>query len=181
MSADFTHNLSLVPFIAEESGAVRAFEVNVGLSKEGALSLHYVLEANLSRLRLAPAREPDRTDELWKHTCFEAFVRSPGGAPYREFNFSPSTQWAAYSFEGYRQGMAAANVSTPPHVLVEQSANRLDVTVQLELGTASRSVELALAAVLEDENGRLTYWALKHPAAKPDFHHQDAFTLKLRS
>jgi hypothetical protein len=40
-------------------------------------------------------------------------------------------------------------------------------------------VQLALAAVIEDGNGRLSYWALGHPQGKPDFHHPDGFTLEL--
>jgi len=40
-------------------------------------------------------------------------------------------------------------------------------------------LRLALAAVVEDERGMLSYWALRHPAGKPDFHHPDAFALEL--
>ena len=55
------------------------------------------------------------SDELWQHTCFEAFVRASSGSEYYEFNFSPSTQWAVYRFTDYRNGMCvAAEVSTPP-------------------------------------------------------------------
>jgi ABC-type uncharacterized transport system permease subunit len=38
---------------------------------------------------------------------------------------------------------------------------------------------LALSVVVEHEDGVLSYWALAHPAAKPDFHHRDAFVLEL--
>jgi hypothetical protein len=32
---------------------------------------------------------------------------------------------------------------------------------------------------VEDVDGILSYWALRHPAGKPDFHHTDAFALQL--
>jgi hypothetical protein len=32
---------------------------------------------------------------------------------------------------------------------------------------------------VEDRSGSLSYWALRHAAGKPDFHHPDAFALEL--
>ena len=34
------------------------------------------------------------------------FIRPEDGEGYYEFNFSPSGEWAAYRFSGYREGMA---------------------------------------------------------------------------
>ena len=42
-------------------------------------------------------------------------------------------------------------------------------------------LQLALAAVIEDHRGRLSYWALEHPVGKPDFHHPDGYTIELRA
>ena len=36
-----------------------------------------------------------------------------------------------------------------------------------------------LSAVIEDPNGVLSYWALRHPPGKPDFHHPDTFALEI--
>jgi hypothetical protein len=36
-----------------------------------------------------------------------------------------------------------------------------------------------LSAVVEEENGTLSYWALKHPRDKPDFHCPDGFVFEL--
>ena len=105
-------------------------------------------------------------DELWRHTCFEAFLRSGDGPAYYELNASPSTEWALYSFESYRKAMAPAASAPAPRVDVHRAANRLQVDVELDLRTLSRPRALALAAVIEDENARLSYWALKHPAAE---------------
>jgi hypothetical protein len=44
---------------------------------------------------------------------------------------------------------------------------------------AARRTKLALAAVLEEESGRLCYWSGRHPQGKPDFHHSDGFAFEL--
>jgi len=36
------------------------------------------------------------------------------------------------------------------------------------------------AAAIEDDRGRLSYWALEHPPGRPDFHHPESFTMELR-
>ena len=75
--------------------------------------------------------------------------------------------------------MAPATGAEPPRILIEQSAQRLTVDVQLSLKTLPASRAIALAAVIEDDSGSLSYWALKHPAGRPDFHHADGFALEL--
>ena len=42
-------------------------------------------------------------------------------------------------------------------------------------------LHLALAAVIEAEDGQLSYWALKHPRGKPDFHRAAGFVASVRS
>jgi len=58
----------------------------------------------------------------------------------------------------------------------------LDALMRLEclpLMPLRARLQLALSAVIEDEQGGLSYWALTHPPGKPDFHHPDAFVLEL--
>ena len=43
----------------------------------------------------------------------------------------------------------------------------------------ARHLRIALAAVIEDEHGRLSYWGLRHPPGKPDFHHPNGFALQV--
>jgi hypothetical protein len=33
--------------------------------------------------------------------------------------------------------------------------------------------------VIEEADGRRSYWALHHPGPEPDFHHPDCFVAKL--
>lgn len=120
----------------------------------------------------------ERTDELWRHTCFEAFVS--GGAGYVEINLSPSAQWAAYRFDGYRQGMAAAE--TQPRIEVRRVGDDLELDALVDLngsGLDDLDWRVGLSAVVEGADGGLSYWALKHPPGKPDFHHGDCFALEL--
>jgi hypothetical protein len=175
----FPHAVSLEPFAPVEANLVRALDVHVLEASAETLDLRYVLDAPLTRLFIPPSRESRHVDELWRHTCFEAFLRVQASTAYYELNVSPSTEWALYSFESTRKGMAPVTGVRAPEVRMQRAANRLQVNVRLDLRSLSRITALALAAVIEDENARLSYWALKHPSDKPDFHHPDAFVLEL--
>jgi hypothetical protein len=141
------------------------------------LALRYVLSGDLAALAVPPRAPSRRTDELWRHTCFEAFVRPLPGAAYREFNLAPSTQWAAYRFAAYREGMEPAG-TPPPRVEVEAGAGRLTLHATLAVPDPGRW-RLGLSAVVETTEGRVSYWALRHPPGRPDFHHGDCFALEL--
>jgi len=143
------------------------------------LVLSYVVNGRIGKLRLPPVGPPARTDELWQHTCFEAFVRSAAGPGYYEFNFAPSTQWAVYRFAGYRSGMAVATESAAPRIAVRSSARHFALEAVIDLSPLPLPYRLGLSAVLEETSGRKSYWALAHPPGKPDFHHADCFTLEL--
>ena len=146
----------------------------------GSLSLVFVLEADLSRLRIPEPGVSRRADGLWRHTCFEAFVKAGKGPEYREFNFSPSSEWAAYAFHGYREE-TELGIELDPGIEVHRSGDRLelDAEIRRDFLPPGRSLRLGLSAVLEDAAGVLSYWALQHAPGKPDFHHTDAFALQL--
>ena len=142
--------------------------------------LTYVVEGNIGELRLPPAAAPARGDELWQHTCLEAFVGAAAGGAYYELNFSPSTRWAAYRFSSPRDGMRVATEIGAPRIEVQPAPGcwtlrtvlKLDELTALPRDAAWR---LGLAAITEDTRGGKSYWALAHPPGKPDFHHFDCF------
>lgn len=151
----------------------------------GTLTCRYGLRAQMARLRLPQARVGRRADGLWKHTCFEAFISAADSAGYYEFNFSPALDWAAYRFEDYRVGMTAATLAQAPGLQVQRSSDALELAATVHLaGLAplcdAPALRVALAAVIEEEDGRLGYWALRHAPGNPDFHHPDGFILELR-
>ena len=159
-------------------------EVEVARPHADRLALSYLVTGNMSDIRMPPVMASERGDELWQHTCFEAFVRASSDVGYYEFNFAPSTQWAAYRFSGYRSGMcAAAEVSAPP-IETQSSSDRYTMQVSLELNglpelPRTALWRLGLSALIEDTSGRMAYWALVHPPGKPDFHHADCFAHEL--
>lgn len=179
-----TQWVTLVGYPAPRSDAMRGIDIRVRREPPDILAFQYVLRAEMPHIRVPPSRPAARTDGLWKHTCFEAFIAPPGGRGYYELNFSPSRQWAIYRFDAYREGMSPSDVTLPPQLAVRHLDDRLelDATVMLPDFTAlqgARALKLALSAVVEDDSGTLSYWALKHAPGKPDFHHSDGFVLEL--
>jgi hypothetical protein len=123
--------------------------------------------------------EPWRADDLWQTTCFEAFLRPAGQEAYREWNFAPSGNWAAYDFSSYREGMTRADVGSPPYIRMEDNFTwwTVGATIAVE---ADQKWELGLSVVLEERDGTKSYWALAHPPGdKPDFHASDCFAARL--
>jgi hypothetical protein len=160
-------------------------EVAVERPRPDSLVLSYTVTGRMSDIRI-PAVVPARRGEaLWERTCFEAFVRASSGDGYYEFNFSPSTQWAAYRFSAYRSGMSvpaglhsfAIDVQPNPGSLALRTSLALDRLPGLP---HAASFSLGLSAVIEEVNGQKSYWALAHPPGKPDFHHRDCFTHEVR-
>ena len=132
----------------------------------GALAVSFILDADLRRLRIPPRRPARFADGLWRHTCFEVFISRKGSRAYREYNFSPSGEWAAYAFSSYRK-RADASVARP-------GWNGRVATIQ-----ARGPVKIGVSAVIEEKSGAFSYWALRHPPGKPDFHHRRGFAMEL--
>lgn len=135
--------------------------------------------APMQRFFIPEADELGRTDELWRTTCFEAFLRAEDGEAYREWNFAPSGNWAAYDFSSPRAGMTLAEVASPPYIRTEDNLTwwGLGATIAVDAQTAW---QLGLSTVLEEKDGTKSYWALAHPnPEKPDFHDPDCFVAKL--
>src|SRR5262249_44667517 len=116
-----------------ESRCVAATRVEVEVLRQGAgtLLLSYAVYGNIGELRLPPISAPARRPDLWQQTCFEAFVGTAAGAAYYEFNFAPSSQWAAYRFSSYRNGMSVATEITPPDIEVHSAPGRYTLQAAL--------------------------------------------------
>ncbi|MGA7675368.1 MAG: DOMON-like domain-containing protein [Rhizomicrobium sp.] len=162
--------------------AVTHIDVDVARLRPGNLLLHYFVTGKLSDLVLPPVAAPARGDELWLHTCFEAFVRLVPGEAYVEFNFASSRQWAAYRFNFYRSERLVASEIGAPRIDVRSNGTSAELQASLELDRllpSDAAWRLGLSAVIEETSGRKSYWALAHPPGKPDFHHSDCFALEL--
>jgi hypothetical protein len=170
------HPDSFAPGLRIEAEAQRAASAR--------LILRYVVTGKTGTLLMPPPAAPGRADGLWRHTCFEAFVRAPAEAGYFELNFSPSGQWAAYRFSDYRAGMMPIDALPPPEIEAQQDGGRYILAASLDLAPilgrlAEAPWQLGLAAVIETRDGGKSYWAAAHPPGEPDFHHRDCFALEL--
>ena len=160
--------------------AVHQIEVTVARPSPTSLALAYRAAGRIGDIALAPPAAPLFTDGLWRTTCFEAFLMPEGGEGYLELNFAPSSEWAAYAFSGYRDGMAPLELATP-RIEARRSdhAFELDVTLDVAGLLPPGPCRLALAAVIEETSGAKSYWALAHPDGRPDFHHAAGFAALL--
>jgi hypothetical protein len=155
--------------------------LEVGVRRTGtALSLDYRLSGEMKALRFPPPAPAVQADGLWQHSCFEAFIRRGRGSGYVEFNLSPSVEWAAYAFDGYRRGMRRLPGVPDPGIVALEHRRLHELWASLDLEavpglTARKTWRMGLAAVIEDRQGAKSYWALAHPPGPPDFHHKDCF------
>lgn len=166
------------------AAAVRDIAVRVWRSAAGVLTLAFQIDGDLEQLRVPPPRPARIAHRLWQHTCCEAFVAVKGATAYHELNFAPSGEWAAYAFSGYREGTPLEDQALAPGIAVRQGGRGLTLDALVPLAHLSPSyaraaLRLGLSAVIEARDGTRSYWALRHPPGPPDFHHQDAFALRL--
>jgi hypothetical protein len=158
---------------------VDSIDVEYEIQPDGRLWLRYFVECDLATLILPKPGAAQRANGLWNSTCFELFLRDPGDVGYLEFNFSPSSQWAAYQFSDYRDGMSEWAMEAPE---IYNDASETHFALEVTLALPNLLVghtQVALSAVIHESGDIKSYWALKHLPGKPDFHHKDCFALKL--
>jgi hypothetical protein len=184
MATLITQSAVLTAHPSTSNDDVRSLGVQLRVEDPEILVLQYSLLADMSRVRVPLSGAGGRVDALWKHTCFEAFIAAADAPGYHEFNFSPSRDWAIYRFGAYREGMSSAEIGEPPKISVRRANDGLELRSAVHLGQLAdlrdaRRLRVALAAIIEDDNGRLSYWGLRHPPGKPDFHHSNGFALEV--
>jgi hypothetical protein len=153
-------------------------EHSAAFSATATTNIWFGIGAPASSFVIPEPVEPRRADDLWRTTCFEAFLRVPGAEAYREWNFAPSGEWAAYDFTAYRDGRTNPEVATP-YIRVEDNFTwwAFGATISVE---ATGVWEFGLSAVLQEKDGPTSYWALAHPDGdKPDFHDPACFAAHL--
>lgn len=180
MTLPTTHPLQCHP--ATPAGVALDLSVAVSPTREG-LQLVYTVVGHIAALRVPKTTLPGPADGLWLHTCLELFVAADGDAAYRELNFSPSGQWATYHFASERVRVVGdGDAEAPPVLHTTMNADRLTLTAEVPWNARpAQASELCvgLSAVIEEADGRLSYWALHHPAERPDFHHPAGRRLRL--
>jgi hypothetical protein len=162
---------------------VSALLATISTLPGGGIRFAFALEGRVEALRVPEVDAPP-PGPLWQHTCFEAFLSAPDAESYREYNFSPAGRWAASEFRCYREikrGLEEENRFVELPVTSTQSENGLGLVADapLALLPAAPVLRVGLSAVIEHTDGHLEYWAICHPAGKPDFHHVGGWTLRL--
>lgn len=176
----------LLPHPTTPCAAVRRIAAEIEPAGAGAeLAIRYRVEGDIGRLRLPLAGTARRRDELWQHSCFEAFLQPDANDSYHEFNFAPSGDWAAYRFRARRSEWVFPAMPAP-RIAFRQLADACELSASVPLAALSELAGAAtllagITAVIEADDGRLSYWALAHGGPTPDFHDPATFTLRLPS
>jgi hypothetical protein len=148
-------------------GPIRAVTASITATPQGC-EAEFRLDGHIPAITLPPPASPARRDNLWQTTCFEIFWQPLGGKGYREFNLSPSGQWAAYDFDSFREGMRDAPVEAIAIACSHDEAGLvLRASIAAELPDPA---QVALNAVVEHADGGKQFWALAFPPGKPEFH-----------
>ncbi|MDE8650691.1 DOMON-like domain-containing protein [Novosphingobium album (ex Liu et al. 2023)] len=167
---------TLIPHLQSPPLAVQS--VSGRITSDGAwLRLRWRIDGPAA-LVVPPFAGKGRADGLWQTTCFELFLRAPDESAYLELNLSPSERWNAYDFTGYRAGMAERPMPIEPtcSFRVGQAMAIFDAAVPLS-ALPPRPWHAAMSAVLEEEGGIKSYWALAHQGDRPDFHDPACFVI----
>ena len=172
-----THPLTAHP--AHPPATVRSVEAKIIGADDSWLRLRWRIEGGQA-LVVPPFAGKGRADELWRTTCFELFLKPEGGEGYCEINLSPSERWNAYDFAAYRDGMEERSFPREPDCTMRLGSAMaiFDATVP-RAGLPFGECDVGLSAVLEEEGGTKSYWALAHPERGPDFHHDACFVARL--
>jgi len=148
-------------------GPIRSVTAAITATPEGC-EAEFRLDGTVPAIILPPPATPARRDNLWQTTCFEIFWQPLGDTAYREFNLSPSGQWAAYDFDSFREGMRDAPVEK-----VEIACSHDDTGLVLKASIAANlpaPAQVALNAIVEHADGGKQFWALAFPPGKAEFH-----------
>lgn len=173
-----THELA--PHPAYRPRAIRRVEARILSLTDSWLRVRWRIDGP-EKLVLPPFAGKGRADNLWQTTCFELFMMPRDGTRgYSEFNLSPSERWAAYDFTDYREGMTQRSFPREPDCTMRTGQAMAIFDASLPRAQMPEPpCAIGLSAVLEEEGGVKSYWALAHSKAEPDFHDPSCFTAGL--
>ena len=156
------------------AGSITAIEASIEPTEYGCHAI-FVARGDISCIAVPSVDRQGRFDNLWKTTCFEIFW-SHDGTAYREFNLSPSTRWACYDFDAFREGMRDAPAEVAIKVAVSDTELRLEAAISSAL---SLPATVALNAIIKGADGVNRFWALAFQPGAPEFHAEACRALRL--
>jgi len=176
-----TFQSSLSPF-----GSAVPLNVNIiarfDIEQHRIIHIEFSLSGNLETVFIdTPSISPARKDDLWKTTCFEIFLRGDTGNIYWEYNLSPSLNWAAYAFSGYREGRIDEPSVKHIEISTQSKPDRFTLTCTIPLPPPlfDQNLRIGLSTVVQDNHGNIYYYALKQTGQHPDFHADENFSIRV--
>ena len=162
---------NLVPHPSTRRPRSRPFKVWANVEHAGALgavattNIWFGVGAPAARFVIPEAAEPARADELWKTTCFEAFLRPHGERGLSRVEFRAVGRMGGVRFHRLPRRHDATPRSRRP---VHPDGGQFHLVGARRDDRRRRrpNWELGLSAVLEEKDGTKSYWALAHPTAK---------------
>ncbi len=177
--------MHLYPFQESPWTDLLKFSASAVRVNSNEIECEFIIAGSTELIELsAPAQNPSkqrlRKDDLWKHTCFEAFLSEDrkDSSPYFEMNCAPSGDWNVYALDSYRQGLRPAALSATLLVF-QATTGQLHLKIGMTGEDLSRIKHLSLAAVIEFSDSSKSYFAAKHAGTVADFHLKESFTISL--
>ncbi|BDA75528.1 hypothetical protein RIVM261_031840 [Rivularia sp. IAM M-261] len=172
---------SLQPFPSTQAPSNLKITGNIARN-ENLLTISYNLLGDIQQVDIASPETPQRKNELWLDTCFEFFLGAENSPGYWEFNLSPAGHWNTYRFDNYRQGMQEETAFTTLPFNVKHNPDSFDLALDIDLTkiiSIAQQIEVAITTVIKSTNGDVSYWALSHKGAEPNFHLRESFILEM--
>jgi hypothetical protein len=147
------------------------------------IQICYQLTGDLDSVLLPQSAHPaQRRDELWTTTCLELFIGERESSPYWELNVSPNGDWNIYKLTNYRSNLAPDLEFQELASVIQGASGHFELSLACPLPgklKTSPKLDVAICAVIQFNQGPLSYWALQHSGPEADFHRRDDFVLSL--
>lgn len=166
---------SLIPF---EKQSAPPIKIDVELNQnDESLFVSFRINEGLPLIDLGSSTpKKERIVKLWEKTCFEFFLKNEKNS-YVEFNFSPNFEWNCFYFEKKGDPLKEWERMDRPTTEILLSLNDYFLVAELRKELFPKGffdqkskLEIALTSVIKNKKGELSYWALAHADARPNFH-----------
>ena len=170
-SAGSTHRWSPHPDDVRARGRRGSRSMSSSAGDRGPGSRCAIAFAGVSTRRSACRRRagPGARRRAVARTCFEAVPRGPEATAYLELNFSPSTQWAAYRFDGLSRRAWRERPRCRATAEFERRAARsrpLRAARRRSRICCREPAALGLSAVIEEADGTQILLGARPPAGR---------------
>ena len=159
----------LLPYA--QSSTNITIEASLSLTSQQ-LELSFLLQGVGDHYLFERESQAKRADELWRATCFEAFVKNLNSKEYWELNIAPNGSWNLYRFSDYREDMQEESRVLTPKVLFKQERDKVRVSIKVDFMEKlfDERVDFNLALILLDMEGKRHFFTLNPKEGVADFH-----------